>query len=322
VATACLLGTELIADDRYGSPPADEASEILILYRRDEDGAPQQPSSSPSTAPSESKPASSLPPVSPPPTATLSPVEPEGTTTANPLRSPVTSVSLPAQDDPPTAALVDYDTEQEPPTAPLTAEAKPLVVRESVISGTRGDVIPAAELKNVNTSSRRLAPPSRAWEEAATSPSSPPASRSRPHSLVDMFSSQAGSFKTAGTGLAIVIGLFVVCMWLFKPAKRKASGVLPTEAFEVLGRAPLVGQSVAHLLRLGNKLILVTITPDGAQTLAEVTDPMEVGRLAGLCAGTKSNSPTAEFQQVFAQLSREPARGFLGREAASGRRKA
>jgi hypothetical protein len=56
--------------------------------------------------------------------------------------------------------------------------------------------------------------------------------------------------------------------------------------------------------------------------LAEVTDPIEVDRLAGLCVGGRPGGSSAEFQQVLAQLSREPARGFLGREASKARRRA
>jgi hypothetical protein len=47
---------------------------------------------------------------------------------------------------------------------------------------------------------------------------------------------------------------------------------------------------------------------------------MEVDRLTGMCASGRGHGPTAEFQQVLEKLSREPARGFLGAEAANRRR--
>jgi flagellar biogenesis protein FliO len=72
---------------------------------------------------------------------------------------------------------------------------------------------------------------------------------------------------------------------------------------------------------VGNKLVLVAMTPGGVQPLTEVTDPMEVDRLTGLCASGRGHGPSAEFQQVLAQLSREPARGFLGAEATGGGRR-
>jgi hypothetical protein len=119
------------------------------------------------------------------------------------------------------------------------------------------------------------------------------------------------------------VGLFLISTWLVRGSSgAKRSGSLPPEAFALLGRAPLTAQSFAQLLRLGNKLVLVAVAADGAQPLAEVTDPAEVDRIVGLCAKSAPHGPSAEFQQVLEQLSREPARGFLGREASSARRRA
>jgi flagellar biogenesis protein FliO len=163
---------------------------------------------------------------------------------------------------------------------------------------------------------RRLAPPS------ADSNTEPTPSRQSPTSgALPLAFSKLEPLSTAGAGLAIVVGLFLICMWLLRRGGGKTSGMLPTEAFAVLGRAPLTPQSFAHLLRVGNKLVLVAITADGAQPLTEVTDAMEVDRLAGLCANG-GHGPAAEFQQVLAKLSREPARGFLGNEATGSRRRA
>jgi len=164
---------------------------------------------------------------------------------------------------------------------------------------------------------RRLAPPSMETdvEPAAASPH---ANRgASPFAF-----SKLESLTTAGTGLAIVVGLFLICMWLFRRGGGKSTGLLPAEAFAVLGRAPLTAQSFAHLLRVGNKLVLVAVTPEGAQPLTEVTDPLEVDRLTALCASGRGHGPAAEFQQVLAQLAREPARGFLGGEATASRRRA
>jgi hypothetical protein len=74
-------------------------------------------------------------------------------------------------------------------------------------------------------------------------------------------------------------------MWVVRRGMPKGSGLLPSDAVEVLGRTPLVGRQQVHLLRCGNKLVLVTITPSGTQTLTEVSDPAEVDRLVSLCQG-------------------------------------
>jgi flagellar biogenesis protein FliO len=175
----------------------------------------------------------------------------------------------------------------------------------------------ARSIGDAEGAARRLAPLS-----SLEAPVGASARTSRVSKLLPQAFSKFKSLSTAGGGLAIVLALFLVCMWLLRGSGAKTSSSLPAEAFAVLGRAPLTAQSYAQLLRLGNKLVLVAVAADGAQPLAEVTDPEEVDRIAGLCAKTAPHGPSAEFQQVLAQLSREPARGFLGREGSTACRRA
>ena len=125
------------------------------------------------------------------------------------------------------------------------------------------------------------------------------------------------SFTTAGAGLAIVLGLFLVCMWLLRRSGPKPTSPLPKEVVAVLGRVPLATRNFAHLLQVGNKLVLVAITPDGVSPITEVSDPGEVQRLLGLCLRGSKHSTTAEFHNVLEQLTKEPASGFLGNEVAA-----
>lgn len=122
------------------------------------------------------------------------------------------------------------------------------------------------------------------------------------------------SFTTAGAGLAIVVGLFLVCAWLLRRSGPKPTSPLPSEVVSVLGRVPLAARNFAHLLQVGNKLVLVSITPEGVSPITEVTDPAEVQRLLGLCLRNQKHSTTAEFHTVLEQLSKEPASGFLENE--------
>jgi hypothetical protein len=98
-----------------------------------------------------------------------------------------------------------------------------------------------------------------------------------------------------------------------KRGSRVAAQALPAEVVSVLGRVPLEPRQVAQLLRVGNKLVLISLSPGGAETLTEVTDPVEVDRIVGLCRQSLPDSTTKAFEQVFQQLSRDPAPGgFLG----------
>jgi flagellar biogenesis protein FliO len=111
------------------------------------------------------------------------------------------------------------------------------------------------------------------------------------------------SLATVGGSLALVVGIFLLVAWMMKRAAPHAATPLPGEVFEVLGRAPLSGRQEVHLLRCGSKLLLVSVTPAGAETLTEITDPPEVDRLAGLCLQAKPGSATETFRRVLEQLT-------------------
>jgi len=112
---------------------------------------------------------------------------------------------------------------------------------------------------------------------------------------------------TVASSLAIVLGLFAALVWFSKRFAPAGSAVLPKEAVELLGRAPLTGRQTMQLIRVGNRLLLVALSANGAETLTEITDPAEVEHLAGLCRGGKSDSASASFSRVMSQLATEPA---------------
>jgi flagellar biogenesis protein FliO len=124
------------------------------------------------------------------------------------------------------------------------------------------------------------------------------------------------SLGTAGAGLVLVVGLFLLCVSLMRRGGPNPSTPLPHDVVAVLGRLPLTPKQFAHLIQVGNKLVLVSITGDRTDTITEITEPAEVERLLMLCMKGSKQSSSAEFQKLLAQMAKEPARGFLGREAA------
>lgn len=125
-----------------------------------------------------------------------------------------------------------------------------------------------------------------------------------------------GAVTNVGASLGIVLGAFLCVVWLSKRYLPKAAGPLPKEVVEQLGWAPLVGRQQMHLVRIGNKLVLLAITPgSSAEPLSEVTDPAEVERLSSICRRQKPDSSTQAFRQVMSELERQPVRGFVETEA-------
>ena len=144
---------------------------------------------------------------------------------------------------------------------------------------------------SVSQDARRLPPPSN------------PADRKQSLGRVPT----AGSaFSTVAGSLVVVVGAFLLVAWITQRAAPRRMAPLPSEVVECLGRAPLTGRQQIQLLRLGKKLVLVAVTATEARTLSEVTDPLEVDRLSGLCQQIRPESITASFRQVLAQCSAEP----------------
>ena len=126
--------------------------------------------------------------------------------------------------------------------------------------------------------------------------------------LVQAFTSPAGV-------LAIVVGLFLLCAWALRRGAKRSSILLSNDVAQVLGRVPLAARQFAELVHVGNKLVLLSVTAAGAEPLTEITDPIEVNRLLGICKQKDGRSSTAEFDEMFRQLSEEAAPdGFLGEE--------
>lgn len=180
------------------------------------------------------------------------------------------------------------------------------------VAQTEFQEAPTADVGSPVEDYRLLSPPTR--DQIAAPAESGKASTSRKTTLA---LPRIESFATAGSGLAIVVGLFLVCVWLLRRSGPKPTAPLPSEAVAVLGRVPLAARNFAHLLQVGNKLVLVAMTPEGVSPITEITDPVEVQRLLGLCQSNRKQSTTAEFHDVLEKLSKEPTSGFLGNEVAT-----
>lgn len=102
----------------------------------------------------------------------------------------------------------------------------------------------------------------------------------------------AGSTFTVIVSLTVVIGGFLAVAWFVRKSL-PGSAVLPKEALEVLGRAPLGSRQSALVVRFGNRLLLLSANSAGAETLAEITDIDEVERISQLCRSGRTNSPAA-----------------------------
>jgi flagellar biogenesis protein FliO len=157
---------------------------------------------------------------------------------------------------------------------------------------------------------RRLAPRTSSRLDATSRTGRP-----SPPQLAKDFGLRFDSIYSTISALVFVLGLFFVGMWALRRGGRRKTQTLPFTVVSVLGRVTLAPKQIAELLRVGNKLVLVSLTPDGAKPLTEVTDPAEVDRLMGLCQQHDPHSPGRTFEKMFRDLANVRApEGFLGDE--------
>lgn len=114
----------------------------------------------------------------------------------------------------------------------------------------------------------------------------------------------APPWASVAMNLGLVLGLFLVVAWALRRGGPKGSGLLPSEALTVLGRAQLAGRQQVYLVRCGNKLVLVSPTPSGVEALTEITDPAEVQRLQNLCH--PGEAAPGSWRQFFSSIARTP----------------
>lgn len=134
----------------------------------------------------------------------------------------------------------------------------------------------------------------------------------------ELRSSGLPSMGAVVASLCFVLGLFFFLAWLVRRAVPRAARALPTDVAEPLGRISLAPRHDAQLLRVGNKLLLVSLSPAGAEPLVEITDPVEVDRLIGICKQDQPDSSTTTFKQVFQQFAAQKVSGgLLGRRGQS-----
>ena len=206
--------------------------------------------------------------------------------------------SLPAQD-------VATSNSWSMPSPPSTT---PAIGPSNAATAASADVVPTSQMGNSpDASTLRSARESRV-------PLTAPAHEEGRRTAAGRRTDSTQSLVAVAGSLAAVLGVFFVLAWLMRRTTPQGLGALPDEAFEVLGRAPLANRQQVQLLRCGRKLLLVSVTPAGAETLTEITDAAEVDRLAAACRESRSLGATAVFHRVLEQwntrrVSHEPLSG-------------
>lgn len=101
-----------------------------------------------------------------------------------------------------------------------------------------------------------------------------------------------GGIWTTVISLGVIVGGLVLVGYWLKPYAVGAHG-LPIEAMELLGRRVIEQKVAIHLVRCGGRVLVLGVSPEGARTLSEITDPAEVNRLVAACHAPREQLRTS-----------------------------
>ncbi|HWB01230.1 MAG TPA: flagellar biosynthetic protein FliO, partial [Pirellulales bacterium] len=83
--------------------------------------------------------------------------------------------------------------------------------------------------------------------------------------------------------------------WIVRRCLPRGNGRLPADVLEVLGGTSLGSQQQAQLLRVGNKLVLVAVSPSTSSVLAVIAEPAEVQSIVDRCRNAAPPPGTPSF---------------------------
>ncbi len=214
--------------------------------------------------------------------------------------------TYPGRDDSPVRRKAE---EFEPATQILPVET--LVIGES--PSMKLSPFPEERSAELNHSSRRSSASVADSIESQTSESQtselptadlplPPRRRDRRDAAAGESSVMRSPIWTVASSLTMVVGLFLLTVWGARKHLPQAATPLPDDVVRVLGRAPLAHRQTMQLVRIGNKLVLLCVTPQGAETLAEIHDPNEVSRLTSSCDPSSPDVMSETFRHILSEV--------------------
>ncbi len=213
-------------------------------------------------------------------------------------------VSLPSYGQDPRPTLPAEAWTQSPrgtSASPASAHGLPAAPAESQTATPQ--VIPAGGAVPLGTKLAAAAAADGQSKQATRTrtPLEPP---SKPDLSTDDSTGSGGTLQmllSVGSSLLIVIGLFLGTAWCYRRTLNTSMGSLPKQVVQVLGRTALAPRQQLMVVRFGSKLVLVSLVQGEARTLSEITDPLEVDQLAGMCESSQPGSISNSFRNILNQ---------------------
>ncbi len=114
------------------------------------------------------------------------------------------------------------------------------------------------------------------------------------------------------TSLTLLAGGVLLVLWMMRRSTPAQRGRLPAEALEVLGQSVISPRLAVHLIRVGQRVVLVGSAPQSATALLEISGAEEVESLVAACRTEESSSVAASMRRVLHRLDGTAATSPLG----------
>lgn len=158
-----------------------------------------------------------------------------------------------------------------------------------------------SEIRNATSKDGVLVPASGMSETALTLPKRGKNRKSASSNAAEKLG--AGSLEKMGISLGIVLAAFFGLTWLLKRGGAKTNnGAIPNQVVQILGRAPLNGKQMMQLVRLGDKVLLLAISPTGTESLGEIVDRDEVDAVTEICLAKNPARIRATFRETLDRI--------------------
>jgi len=105
------------------------------------------------------------------------------------------------------------------------------------------------------------------------------------------------------TALGIVIALILAVRLLITKAYGQTSAASSSSIIHVMARMTIAPRSHVLLLKVGDRVLVVSESAAGMRTLCEITDEVEVARLVGATSAGKASSISQGFSQLLSKAA-------------------
>lgn len=117
------------------------------------------------------------------------------------------------------------------------------------------------------------------------------------------------------TSLGLVVGGYLAVVLLFRTIASGKGGRLPSSVFELVGSTRLNARQSLQLVRVGSRLLMLIVSPEGAQAVGEISHPGEVETLVSMCDRRARRRPVAASDGTTAFVPAGATRGREGNQS-------